>query len=139
MPVENTSVEKEIEHQQADNREIVSSILADGSNPDAEYPIEHHLSCANFDKLEKAAVDAFKLGFEVSDAEELELDDGAIIFCFDATIDHKLEVERLDKDTEALIRLAFKNQIQYDGWGTYFIDEDGVVHGDEDDDEEFFE
>ncbi|MDP2561206.1 ribonuclease E inhibitor RraB [Psychrobium sp. 1_MG-2023] len=132
------SVEKEIEHQKIDNREIVDSLLADGSNPDAEYPIEHHLSCANFDNLEKAAVDAFKLGFEVSDAEELELDDGAIIFCFDATVDHELTVERLDKDTEALIRLADKHKIQYDGWGTYFIDEDGVVVGDEfDEDDEF--
>jgi len=135
------SVEKEIEHQKIDNREIVENILADGSNVDAEYPIEHHLSCANFDQLEKAAVDAFKLGFEVSDAEELELDDGAIIFCFDATIEHKLEVDRLDKDTEALIRLAFKHKIQYDGWGTYFIDENGVIQSDEfdEDDEEFFE
>jgi len=135
------SVEKEIENQKTDNREIVKSILADGSNADAQYPIEHHLSCANFDQLEKAAVDAFKLGFEVTDAEELELDDGAIIFCFDATIEHKLEVERLDTDTEALIRLAFKHKIQYDGWGTYFIDEDGVIHSEEfdDDDEEFFE
>lgn len=135
------SVEKEIENQKTDNSEIVESILADGSNADAEYPIEHHLSCANFDQLEKAAVDAFKLGFEVTDAEELELDDGAIIFCFDATIEHKLEVERLDTDTEALIRLAFKHKIQYDGWGTYFIDENGVIQNDEfdDDDEEFFE
>jgi len=135
------SVENEIEHQKTDNREIVESILADGSNKDAEYPIEHHLSCANFDQLEKAAVDAFKLGFEVSDAEELELDDGAIIFCFDATIEHKLEVDRLDKDTESLIRLAFKHKIQYDGWGTYFIDENGVIQTDEfdEDDEEFFE
>ncbi len=137
-----TEIETEIEHQKTDNREIVESILADGSNPDAEYPVEHHLSCANFDQLEKAAVDAFKLGFEVTDAEELELDDGAIIFCFDATIEHKLEVDRLDKDTEALIRLAFKNKIQYDGWGTYFIDEDGVIQSDELDDldeDEFFE
>lgn len=136
------SIETEIEHQKTDNREIVESILADGSNSEAEYPIEHHLSCANFDQLEKAAVDAFKLGFEVSDAEELELDDGAIIFCFDATIEHKLEVDRLDTDTEALIRLAFKHKIQYDGWGTYFIDENGVIQNDELDeleDDEFFE
>jgi len=134
------SIEKEIENQKIDNSEIVESILADGSNADAQYPIEHHLSCANFDQLEKAAVDAFKLGFEVTDAEELELDDGAIIFCFDATIEHKLEVERLDTDTEALIRLAFKHKIQYDGWGTYFIDEDGIIQNDEfDDEDEFFE
>lgn len=130
------SVEKEIEHQQLENREIVEALLADGSAPGVDYPIEHHMSCANFDSLEKAAVDAFKLGFEVSDAEELELDDGALIFCFDATIDHELTVERLDKDTEALIRLAFKHKIQYDGWGTYFMDENGPVF-DEDEEDEF--
>ena len=129
------SVEKEIEHQQIENREIVDALLADGSEPKAIYPIEHHMSCANFDTLEKAAVDAFKLGFEVTDAEELELDDGAIIFCFDATVDHELSVERLDKDTEALIRIALKNKVQYDGWGTYFMDENGPVF-DEDEFEE---
>jgi len=133
------SVEIEIEHQTADNREIVEALKADGSNATAEYPIEHHLSCANFDHLEKAAVDAFKLGFEVSDAEELELDDGAIIYCFDATTEHLLDVDRLDKDTEALIRLADKYKIQYDGWGTYFIDEDGNILEDDFDDEEEFE
>jgi len=133
------SVETEIEHQKIDNREIVEALKSDGSNPTAEYPIEHHLSCANFDNLEKAAVDAFKLGFEVSDAEELELDDGAIIYCFDATIEHLLDAQRLDKDTEALIRLADKYKIQYDGWGTYFIDEDGNVVEDDYDDEEEFE
>lgn len=133
------SVENEIAHQKIDNREIVEALKADGSNATAEYPIEHHLSCANFDNLEKAAVDAFKLGFEVSDAEELELDDGAIIFCFDATIEHELDVERLDKDTEALIRLADKHKIQYDGWGTYFIDEHGNIMEEDFDDEEEFE
>ena len=132
------SVENEIEHQKIDNREIVDNLLQDGSNAKAEYPIEHHFSCANFDHLEKAAVDAFKLGFEVTDAEELELDDGAVIFCFDASADHELNIERLDKDTEALIRLADKYKIQYDGWGTYFIDENGVVLEDDFEDEDDF-
>ena len=133
------SVENEIEHQKIDNREIVDSLLGDGSKEDAEYPIEHHFSCANFDLLEKAAVDAFKLGYEVTDAEELELDDGAIIFCFDATIEHELELERLDKDTEELIRLADKHKIQYDGWGTYFIDENGLILENDPDEDEYFE
>lgn len=129
------SVEKEIEHQRIETREIVEALLSDGSAPDVDYPIEHHMSCANFESLEKAAVDAFKLGLEVSDAEELELDDGAIIFCFDATIDHQLSVERLDQDTEALIRIAQKHKVQYDGWGTYFMDENGPVFDDELDDD----
>ena len=32
-----------------------------------------------FPELEKAAVDLFKAGFEVTDAEELVLDDGSVI------------------------------------------------------------
>ncbi|MGL5707123.1 MAG: ribonuclease E inhibitor RraB, partial [Aeromonas sp.] len=42
--------------------EIVNELLADGSNPDADYDIEHHFACQDFDRLEKAAVDLFKAG-----------------------------------------------------------------------------
>ena len=125
------SIEKELAAQQLENREIIDALLQDGSDPHADYQIEHHFSSANFDKLEKAAVDAFKLGFEVADAEELELDDGAIILCFDASCEHGLDVDRLDKDCETLIKLAEKHQIQYDGWGTYFVDQDGEAGFDE--------
>ena len=121
-----------LQEQYAENREIVDAILADGSHPTAEYIIEHHLSCSNFSKLEKAAVDAFKLGFEVTDAEEVELEDGSIIFCFDAIAHHQLEVELLDQACEQLIQLATKQSVDYDGWGTYFVDENGdPVYDDE--------
>ncbi|TKB51420.1 ribonuclease E inhibitor RraB [Ferrimonas sediminicola] len=116
------TIEQLILEQEQENREIVEALLEDGSQPDADYVIEHHFSGSNFDKLEKAAVDAFKAGFEVEDAEELELDDGAIVFAFDAVAEHKLEVERLNKDTKAMIELADKHGIQYDGWGTYFVE-----------------
>ncbi|MCL1050116.1 ribonuclease E inhibitor RraB [Shewanella abyssi] len=129
------SIERLLNEQKAENREIVEAILADGSLPDADYTIEHHFSSTNFDRLEKAAVDAFKLGFEVNDAEEMELEDGSVIICFDAVASHKLEVELLDSACEKLIELAKKQKIDYDGWGTYFIDEDGEVR-DEDDEEE---
>ena len=66
------SIERQLKEQLAENREIVEALIADGSEPDAEYTIEHHFSSSNFDRLEKAAVDAFKLGFEVNDAEEME-------------------------------------------------------------------
>lgn len=119
------SIEKEFAAQKLENREIIEHLIQDGSDPKADYQIEHHLSSANFDMLEKAAVDAFKLGFEVGDPEELELDDGAIILSFDATCEHPLDVDRLDKDCEALLKLADKHQIQYDGWGTYFVEQAG--------------
>lgn len=123
------SIESQLKAQFAENRDIVQALLDDGSEPDAEYTIEHHFSSSNFERLEKAAVDAFKLGFEVNDAEEMELEDGSVIFCFDAIAYHKLEVPLLDKAAEQLLQLAAKQKVDYDGWGTYFV-------GDEIDDEE---
>ncbi|MCL1141185.1 ribonuclease E inhibitor RraB [Shewanella gaetbuli] len=115
------SIERQLKEQLAENREIVEALMADGSEPTAEYTIEHHFSAQNFERLEKAAVEAFKLGFEVNDAEEMELDDGSVIFCFDAIAYHKLEVPLLDKACEQLIALAVKQKVDYDGWGTYFV------------------
>lgn len=129
------SVERQLKEQFAENREIVDALLADGSEPDAEYTIEHHFSATNFDRLEKAAVDAFKLGFEVNDAEEMELEDGSVIFCFDAIAYHKLETPLLDKACEQLIQLAVKQKVDYDGWGTYFVGDDADID-DEDEDED---
>ncbi|MCG9730245.1 ribonuclease E inhibitor RraB [Shewanella sp. Isolate13] len=126
------SIERQLNEQKQENREIVEAILADGSLPDAEYTIEHHFSSTNFDRLEKAAVDAFKLGYEVNDAEEMELEDGSVIYCFDAVANHELKTDLLDSACEKMIELAAKQKIDYDGWGTYFIDENGEEVRDED-------
>jgi len=99
--------------------EIIESILEDGSNPDAIYMIEHHLSCDNFDVLEKAAVACFKKGYEVTDPEELELEDGSIILSFDVVVEMNLEDEAIFEDVERLVALAESFGIDYDGWGTY--------------------
>lgn len=125
------SIESQLKAQLAENRDIVQALFDDGSEPDAEYTIEHHFSSSNFERLEKAAVDAFKLGFDVNDAEEMELEDGSVIFCFDAIAYHKLTLPLLDKATEQLLQLAAKQKVDYDGWGTYFVGDD-----DDDDDEE---
>lgn len=111
------------------NQETIDALLEDGSQPDAEYSIEHHFASSDFDKLEKAAVDAFKAGFEVSDAEELTLDDGGMVFCFDATVTRLLDRNVLDKDTDVLLQIADKSDVFYDGWGTFFMprDEDAEV------------
>ena len=99
---------------------IVNELLADGSNPDLDYEIEHHFACQKFDLLEKAAVDLFKAGFEVTDAEEMELDDGATIFCFDATVECKLDIETIVADIATMLPILEKYGVDYDGWGTYF-------------------
>lgn len=99
--------------------DIVESILEDGSNPDAVYMIEHHLSCDNFDVLEKAAIACFKKGYEVTDPEELELEDGSIILSFDVVVEMNLDEEAIFEDVERLLALAQSFDIDYDGWGTY--------------------
>ena len=99
---------------------IISELLEDGSNPESEYTIEHPFACQNFDRLEKLAVDLFKVGFEVTDAEELELEDGSVIFCFDASKDGTLNAERIMAEVESLLPLCEKYGVDYDGWGTFF-------------------
>ena len=131
------SIEGLLKEQFAENREIIQALLDDGSQADAEYIIEHHFSSTNFDRLEKAAVDAFKLGFEVNDAEEMQLEDGSLIFCFDAIANHALEAELLDKACEQLMILAQKQKVDYDGWGTFFVGDEEDLDDEEGEEEEF--
>ena len=107
---------------QEETAEIIAELMEDGSNPDAEYPIEHHFAAVDFDSLEKLAVDLYKAGFDVEDAEEVELDDGAIVFCFDATKEGSLDVERITAEIATLLPLCKKYHVDYDGWGTYFAE-----------------
>lgn len=65
---------------QQETREIIDDLLNDGSDPNALYIIEHHISHHDFDKLEKIALDAFKLGYEVSEAEEFENEEGGEVY-----------------------------------------------------------
>ncbi|KQH84165.1 regulator [Vibrio furnissii] len=131
------SVEDFIEIQKEETRDIIQALLEDGSDPEALYEIEHHFFAEDFDKLEKAAVEAFKLGFEVLEAEEAEDEDGNKLLCFDATMQSVLNPEAIDAQVEKLVNLAEKYDVIYDGWGTYYSGEDALyADEDEDDDEE---
>ncbi|MCQ1060992.1 ribonuclease E inhibitor RraB [Photobacterium sp. DNB23_23_1] len=126
-----------IEEQKEETREIIAALLEDGSVPDALYTIEHHFSADTFEELEAAAVEAFKMGFEVLEAEELELapeDGGGKVVCFDAVMESALNAEVIDEQADKLIQLAEKHNIDYDGWGTYF--ESGEDDEEEGEDEE---
>ncbi|HHI5410845.1 TPA: ribonuclease E inhibitor RraB [Vibrio metoecus] len=114
------SVEELIEIQKEETRDIIQALLEDGSDPDALYEIEHHLFAEEFEKLEKAAVEAFKMGFEVLEAEETEDEDGNKLLCFDATMQSALDAKLIDEQVEKLVNLAEKFDIIYDGWGTYY-------------------
>ena len=106
----------------AETREIIADLLNDGSDPNALYIIEHHISHRNFDKLEKIAMDAFKAGYEVSEAEEFEEENGNVLFCCDIISEVELKPEIIDAQQKELLPLVEKYQGSYDGWGTYFED-----------------
>jgi regulator of RNase E activity RraB len=130
------SVEDLIEFQKEETRDIIQALLEDGSEPDSLYEIEHHLFAESFETLEKAVVEAFKMGFDVLEAEETEDEDGKKLLCCDATMESALNAETIDAQAEKLINLAEKYDIIYDGWGTYFEGEDAIGYDDEDGDEE---
>ncbi len=115
-----------LEEQREETRLIIEELLEDGSDPDALYTIEHHFSADDFDTLEKLAVEVFKLGYEVTDPEELELEEGGeTVICCDALSECALNAELIDAQVEQLMNLAEKFNVEYDGWGTYFEDPDG--------------
>ncbi len=87
---------------------------------------------ADFALLEKLAVEVFKLGFEVTDAEEVEFEDGGSAWVFDAIREQSLIAAEITADAIKLEKLAQKFGIEYDGWGTYF---EGDEEFDEDDEE----
>ncbi|EIC86618.1 ribonuclease E inhibitor RraB [Serratia sp. M24T3] len=123
-----------LDEQRNETRLIIEELLEDGSDPDALYTIEHHFSSEKFEVLERAAVEAFKLGYEVTDAEELEIEDGSVVMCCDVISEVALNAELIDTQVEQLVALAEANGVNYDGWGTYFEDPNG-----EDGDEEEFD
>lgn len=124
----------ELDAQYEETRLIIEELLEDGSDPDALYAIEHHFSADNFALLEKAAVEAFKLGYEVTDAEELEIETGETLMCCDVISESALNAELIDAQVEQLMKLAEKMGVNYDGWGTYFEDPD-AEYDDEDSDD----
>jgi regulator of RNase E activity RraB len=58
----------------------------------------------------------------VGDAEELELEDGEEVFCFDAVVERMLDAKLINQDTDKLFAIAIKHDVDYDGWGTFFIE-----------------
>ena len=100
---------------QEETREIITDLLNDGSDPDALYIIEHHIAHYDFDTLEKIAVDAFKAGYEVSEAEEFEDENGKVIFCFDIISEVELKPEIIDAQQKEILPLVEKYKGIYDG------------------------
>ncbi len=105
-----------------ESRLIIDQLIEDGSDPDALYNLEHHFACDNFNHLEQAAIAMFNAGFQVSDAEEIVLDDGKKMYSFDVLTQQKLDVDTITEEIKVMVPIAGKYQVAYDGWGTYFIE-----------------
>ncbi|OCG07896.1 hypothetical protein A9G13_06710 [Gilliamella sp. wkB178] len=116
---------------QQDTQSIIEELLADGSDPHALYLIEHHISSENFDKLEKVAVEAYKLGYEATDPDEDVDDLGNVVIGFDIVSEVPLDAELINAQIAQIITLTEQFGVNYDGWGTYY--EDGSDELDDED------
>ncbi|RUO39320.1 ribonuclease E inhibitor RraB [Aliidiomarina taiwanensis] len=106
------------------NQDTISALLDDGVDAESEFEIEHHIVSTNFDKLEKAAVELVKAGYHVEDAEEFEAEDGQLCFYFAAVTRSPIDEEILTAQTQQVFDIAEAAGVEYDGWGTYFGDEE---------------
>jgi regulator of RNase E activity RraB len=113
-------IDEELSHWFEHTDALVNELLEDGTNEEVYHTIEHHFASENFDLLEKAAISAFKLGLEIEDPEEAELENGDKIFAFDIITEQMLNAELLREETKEMYELAKKCKVDYDGWGTYF-------------------
>jgi regulator of ribonuclease activity B len=107
---------------QQDTLAIIEELLEDGSDPHALYIIEHHISSQHFDKLEKVAVEAYKLGYEATDPDEDIDDAGNVVIAFDIVTESPLNAELINAQISEIIALTTQFDVTYDGWGTYFED-----------------
>jgi Uncharacterized protein conserved in bacteria, COG3076 len=95
-----------LEEQREETRLIIEELLEDGSDPDALYTIEHHFSADDFEALEKMAVEAFKLGYEVTEPEELEVEEGDTVICCDILSERRAERGADRRAVEQLMNLG---------------------------------
>jgi hypothetical protein len=114
--MQNEDFQQWVEH----TEELVNALLEDGSNEEVHHTVEHHFSSADFELLEKAAITAFKMGFEIEEPEEAELETGEKVFAFDIITEQPLEFDVIIDETKKMFELAEQCKIDYDGWGTYF-------------------
>lgn len=114
--MENSQLTEWVEYTES----LIEELLDDGTNDEAIHTIEHHFSSPDFEVLEKAAIAAFKMGLEVEEPEEAELENGEKVFAFDIISEHYLDDEVIIDEIKVMLQLALQNKVDYDGWGTYF-------------------
>lgn len=112
---------EQIDWQEFSN-DIVEQLLEDGSNPEAMYVIEHHFVAQDEQQADLAQQNGFLNGWDVSDLEQAELEDGTVVFCFDVETECPLDEVIINEEVEKMVAFADSNNLEYDGWGTHFED-----------------
>jgi regulator of ribonuclease activity B len=113
-------IEEELQQWFEHTDTLITELLEDGTNDEVYHTIEHHFASHSFEQLEQAAIAAFKLGLDIEEPEEAELENGDKIFAFDIVTEQMLDADLLKKEAQKMFELAKKCDVDYDGWGTYF-------------------
>jgi regulator of ribonuclease activity B len=113
-------IDEELQQWQEHTEQLIAALVEDGTNEEVHHTIEHHFSSVDFDILEKAAITAFKMGFEIEEPEEAELETGEKVFAFDIVTEQALDFDIIFDETKKMFELAKQCKVDYDGWGTYF-------------------
>ncbi|WDE12388.1 ribonuclease E inhibitor RraB [Thalassomonas haliotis] len=112
--------DEELQHWREHTEALIAELVEDGTNEEVHHTIEHHFASTDFELLEKAAVTAFKMGFEVEEPEEAELESGEKVFAFDIITEQALDFDIIFDEAKTMYQLAKQCNVDYDGWGTYF-------------------
>ena len=102
--------------------DVVEELLEDGSNPEVMYLIEHHFVAFSEQEAEQALQQAFKKGWNVSEVEEAETEDGDLVLAFDIETECPLDEVIIFEEVEQMLAFAEALELEYDGWGTHFED-----------------
>jgi len=113
-------VDEELQQWFEHTEALIEALVEDGTNEEVHHTIEHHFSSVDFELLEKAAVSAFKMGLEIEEPEEAELEDGSKVFAFDIITEQPLDLDIIKDEAQSMFQLAKQCKVDYDGWGTYF-------------------
>ena len=102
------------------SNDIIEQLIEDGSNTEAMYGIEHHFVAETADAADKAQQAAFLKGWDISEIEQVETEDGELVFCFDVDTECPLDEILINEEVEEMVAFAEAHDLEYDGWGTHF-------------------
>lgn len=102
--------------------DIVEQLLEDGSNEEAMYVIEHHFVATDPQVADEAMQQGFLNGWDVSELELAETEEGEQVYCFDVETECPLDEVIIFEEVETMVAFAEQHKLDYDGWGTHFED-----------------